>query len=72
MKTEFEMKVFLCIWGEGYIHSANPAIVEKHCFDFFTDDSGYARKESAKIGLLTIGEHMSFPECGNHVVIRIE
>ena len=48
-------KVFMCIWGDGYIEYGAPAIIECHGLPFFTRDNGFSNNQIQDMSRILVG-----------------
>ena len=65
-------KIFLCIWGAGYMKD-DRAIMEEHPIGFFTVDLGYGFDVREKLQFMDVGDCVSCNEITTcHTIVRIQ
>lgn len=66
-----DIKLFICVWGVGYIGCHKRAKIEINFISFFTDESGFDEKDIQDIQDLDVGQCHKLYASGNLSVTRI-
>lgn len=69
MKTN--NKLFLCIWGEGYIDFGDTAQTEVHTEDFFHTSRGYKSHDIERIKDIIVGQSVNIEDIHAQSVVRV-
>lgn len=67
-----EIKLFICIWGVGYVGCTKKARIEVNTLKFFTDESGFDGRDIEEIKRLDVGQCSKLYTSGNLSVVRVQ